>query len=266
MAEQYKTPENLRARIALHERFSSNPEPLHRWIFGRLGAPAKARVLELGCGPATFWLKNAERVPPGWRVTLSDLSLGMVQAAREAVAPLPTRFAFEVADVQNLPFSEDSFDLVMANHMLYHVPDVAKALAEVRRVLKPGGRFYAATNGVRHLQELEDFVQAHLADRLPGLEFERLSLENFTLENGEALLADVFEHVEMQSYPDALEVTEAEPLLDYILSMRRTQALVQDSGEAALSSLIAETRRELERRLERGPIRIRKATGLFIAS
>ena len=265
MIGQYKTPENLRARMALHERFSSNREEFHRWIFERLGAPAEARVLELGCGPATFWLKNAERVPPGWRVTLSDLSPGMVQAAREAVATLPAHFAFQVADAQDLPFAENSFDLVMANHMLYHVPDVAKALAEVRRVLKPGGRFYATTNGVTHLQELEDFIQAHLADRLPGLEFERLSLENFTLENGERLLADIFERIEMQSYPDALEVTEAEPLVAYILSMRRTRDLLQDVPREALDRLINEARRELERRLERGPIHIRKVTGLFVA-
>ncbi len=266
LEQQYKTADNLKARIRLHERFSVNREDFHRWLFERLEAPAEARVLELGCGPATFWLKNRERVPAGWRVTLSDLSKGMIEAAREATEDIPADFSFQIADAQDLPFEDERFDLVMANHMLYHVPDERKVIHEVRRVLKPGGRFYAATNGVTHMQEIEDFIQEQLARKLPGTEFERLSLQNFTLENGEEKLRRAFKSVQLHTYPDRLEVTEAEPLLAYILSMRRTQGLSDGVLREKQQDFIAEVNRELERRLSLGPIRITKATGLFVAA
>jgi ubiquinone/menaquinone biosynthesis C-methylase UbiE len=255
MAEQYRTPANLEARIALHERFSVNREPFHRWLFERLELPRTARLLELGCGSGLFWAKNEGRVPAGWQVTLTDLSKGMLAAAREAVRGLPATFAFQEADAAALPFADASFDAVMANHMLYHVPDDLAALREARRALVPGGAFYAATNGVTHMQELDELIAEHLAT----VAFERLSLENFLLETGEERLRQMFDQVTLHTYPDALEVTEAEPLVAYALSMRRTQAA------AAPEEAVSAFREALEQRLKHGPIRITKATGLFVA-
>ena len=250
LREQYRTADKLRARMALHQDFSLNPEDFHRWLFERLEAPAGARVLELGCGDGSLWRKNAERVPPGWRVTLVDRSRGMLEAAREVLERFPAEVTFHRADAQDLPLQDASFDLVMANHMLYHVPDVARALAEVRRVLAPGGRFYAATNGVTHMQELHDVV----AEQLPGGS-EPPSVEGFSLENGGAQLRRVFRSVELHTYPDALEVGAVEPLLVYILSLGRAAPGAKEGLRAAL-----------ERRLAQGPMRITKATGLFVAS
>ena len=74
-------------------------------------------------------------------------------------------------DAQDIPFEDDTFGCVVANHMLYHVPDLDKGLAEIRRVLKPGGKLYAATNGEAHMLELEAFVVEQFAKPL-GTDFE----------------------------------------------------------------------------------------------
>ncbi|MCH8206807.1 MAG: class I SAM-dependent methyltransferase [Chloroflexi bacterium] len=111
--------------------------------------PAVSRILELGCGPAELWVKNIDRVPSAWRITLSDLSEGMVREARQNLQSGVSRFSFAVCDAQRVPFDDESFDAVIANHMLYHVSDRQRAYAEIRRVLRPGG---AALCGHKRVQ------------------------------------------------------------------------------------------------------------------
>jgi len=154
--EQYQDAANLNARIALHQRFGTANIGWHPWVFEQLDLPTEARVLELGCGPGLLWGQNLERLPPGWQVTLSDFSLGMVEQARRSLAPSGYPFTFGQLDAQALPFVDDSFDAVIANHMLYHVPDRQKTYAEVRRVLKPEGCFYAATMSRDNMKQVAD--------------------------------------------------------------------------------------------------------------
>lgn len=151
LGEQYRDATNLLARMALHQRFSANPLGLPRWIFDQLDLPDDARIVELGCGNGALWWENCERVPPGWTVTLTDISPGMLAEARARLGELPQFTDFQPVDIQMLPFPETAFDAAIASHMLYHVPDVARALGEVRRVLRPAGVFYAATNGPDHM-------------------------------------------------------------------------------------------------------------------
>ena len=154
--EQYRDDSNLRARIDLHERFTTATEPWHRWVFDRIDLASEARILEIGCGPAELWAQNLDRIPAGWELTLADLSPGMVEKAREV---LGDRADYRVADIRELPFEDGSFDGVVANHMLYHVPDRPQALAEIRRVLGPAGRVFATTNGGEHLREIKTFYE-----------------------------------------------------------------------------------------------------------
>lgn len=139
--EQYRDASNLNSRITLHERFSTNPYGIFRWIFDHFDLPAGAHILELGCGSGQLWLKNLDRIPSGWSITLSDFSPGMLEEARGNLSQSGHPFAFQVIDAQSIPIEDESFDAVIANHMLYHVPDRAVALAEVRRVLRPGGAY-----------------------------------------------------------------------------------------------------------------------------
>ena len=123
LRKQYRDASNLNARIDLHKLYSTNTYDWFHWIFDHFEIPAVARVLELGCGPANLWQKNLHRIPEGWDITLSDLSPGMVDKARENLADSAHPFHLQTINAQDIPFPDADFDAVIANHMLYHVPD-----------------------------------------------------------------------------------------------------------------------------------------------
>ncbi|MFI5274162.1 MAG: class I SAM-dependent methyltransferase [Ktedonobacterales bacterium] len=256
LTQQYRDASNLNARIQLHQRFSTNRGNLHRWLFDQLLAALgpDARIVEVGCGPADLWRNNLDRLPPGWRVTLTDFSPGMIEAAQHALAGHEVQFAFQIADAQQLPFAAASFDAAVANYMLYHVPDRPRALAEIARVLVPGGALFAATNGPTNLRELKMLIASYM----PGSTVP-LAESAFHLGNGSAQLAPFFGTVEQRRYDDALVVTEAQPLVAYVRSLPPDHR----PTEAAL----AELAREVEARLARdGALPIEKATGVFVAT
>jgi SAM-dependent methyltransferase len=207
VTEQYASDANLRARIDLHQRFSTAKEDWHRWLFDRVAPPPGTRILEVGCGPAEFWKRNLDRIDPRWQITLSDQSAGMIGVAETV---LGDRAEYAVADVEELPFTDGSFDVVLASHMLYHVPNRPKALAEVRRVLVPGGVLHAATNGDGHMRQLDDLVG-------DDWDFARLG-DAFGLESGIPQLEAFFVDVTEERHEAGLVVTEIEPLVAYVAS------------------------------------------------
>lgn len=213
-------------------------------------------MLELGCGDGALWERSRERIPEDWSLTLTDLSPGMLEEARSRLGGAAGRFRFLAADAEEIPFHDGEFDVVIANHMLYHVMDIPRAAAEMHRVLKPGGRLYASTMSLRHLQEVETLAKAFD----PQIEVLDPVLERFHLENGEAMLAGPFRTVKCFRYEDHLLVDKAEPLIAYITStpMNAKERLV---GEA-----LERFRGELKDRLEReGSLFITKDTGFFLA-
>ena len=263
LSSQYKTAANLNARIRLHALYSTNQYGWFRWLFDRLDLPARAAVLEVGCGPGTLWVENLARVPQGWDVTLTDLSPGMVEEARANLQGSGRAFNFRQADAMSLPYPDESFDAVLAMYMLYHVPDRDKALAEMRRVLKPGGKLYAATLGRLHMYEVYELLNrfdAQAAARLPFGPRDPHAQEHrlgFVLETAGEEISRHFSRVELLRYEDALDVTEATPLVDYILS---SSGSVFDRER--IEALAAFVQAELD---ANGPIHIRKDNGLFVA-
>lgn len=249
--DQYRNAGNLEARIQIYS-FGANRHSWHRWLFDHLELPDDARILEVGCGPATMWVENRDAIPSDWHITLTDLSPGMLADARANFGDTSHHVTFRVMDAQDIPYPDGSFDAVMANHMLYHMPDRAKAISELRRVLRPGGRLYASTLGKNHMRELNEIIQM-LAPDLPY----RREL-GFLLENGADDLDVRFERVTMDRYPDTLMVTEIEPLLLYIGS-ERARAILQDERR---DLLIAWAEAQIA---EQGAVRITTDSGLFQA-
>jgi ubiquinone/menaquinone biosynthesis C-methylase UbiE len=254
LIQQYHNASNLNARAQLHIQFSKNKYGWFRWAFEQIDLPPTARFLELGCGPGWFWVENSNRIPAGWDITLSDFSPGMRQEAQQNLHNTQHPFHFEIIDAQSIPFEDASFDAVMANHMLYHVPDRDKAFSEIRRILKPGGKFFAATNGQNHIKEMDELIErfAPNTDFWGGFS----ASGSFTLENGAAQLMKYFSDVCACWYDDAMIVTESEPLVAYILSGKATQTLTDGQ--------IAELKRFVESEIAaNGGIYITKATGMF---
>ncbi len=254
VSEQYQDESNLNARIQLHDRFSINKYGWFPWVFDQLRLSPESHILHLGGGTGLLWLKNLNRIPTGWDITLSDLSPGMLQEAQRNLRDRQRHFEFAVIDAQAVPFEDESFDAVIANHMLYHVPDRTKALLEIRRVLRPGGRFYASTIGRAHLQELSELVHRFDPCADPwGADF----ADSFLLENGLDQLSEWFSRVTLHRYEDDLVITEAKPLVAYVLS-------------GATESVLADKELEFVEFVEQelalhGAINVTKDYGLFEA-
>ena len=258
VSTQYATSANLDARIRLHANFSTNSYGWQLWVFDHLLAlPADASVLEIGCGTGQLWAENATRIPSGWTIVLSDQSPGMLHKASATLAHLTRPMRFAQIDAQQIPYPDASFDAVVANHMLYHVPDLSQVLAEIARVLTPGGTLFAATNGRSHMVGLSDLAGRFNA----ALQIKRnMAIDSFLLENGAERLASVFAKVTCPIYEDAIVVDHATPLVDYIFSMV-AEDLLQPGDQEALMAFI-----NAELQAQGGQIVIEKSTGLFVAT
>jgi len=253
--DQYKDASNLNARIRLHVEFSTNPYGWFRWVFDQYELPSQARILELGCGPGDLWLDNIDRIPEGWEISLSDFSQGMLDQAWEKLVYQSHPFNFETFDAQSIPYEADHFDIVIANHFLYHVPDRPKAISEIRRVLKPGGRLYMTTIGINHMKELPDLVARFDAKNCSFLSNKDIP---FTMENGADQLKEFFSTVEQRRYQDGLRVTDVDVLVDYAFSGMRLG--LEDDRRDEFTNFIKQ-----EMAAKNGVITIKKESGMFLA-
>jgi SAM-dependent methyltransferase len=254
---QYRRSDHLTARANLHARFNVSEQPWPEWALTQIALQPGDRILECGGGPGWLW-EQAGSLPPNSGLVLTDLSDGMVAEAAAALAHYGAQAGTATADIQTLPFPDHTFDVVIANHMLYHVPDIPAAVHEAARVLRPGGLFVAATNGRDHMRELFELG----ADVFPEAPLSmRVAIRSlpFSLENGADFLASSFPIVERRLYDSHLAVDDAAALVDYMLSSAEAQAAVPEARRTAGIAAI-EARIQAE-----GPVRISKETGLFIA-
>lgn len=255
--EQYENASNLRSRIKIHELYSTNKYGWMRWYFDQLHIPENARILEVGCGDCSLWSKNIDRIPPHWDITLTDFSQGMLKDARKSLGKCNERFNYRVVDVQDIPYEDDSFDVVIANHMLYHVPDIDKAFSEIYRILRQDGYFYASTIGQNHMAEMENIVKMFVPHAVNDRSWHHT--EKFQLENGIMQVSKWFERVVLKRYDDSLIVTDAAPIMDYIIS--KSDNIKSFFTDEVLEMFMRYLEEEIK--INRG-IHITKDTGMFI--
>jgi len=249
---QYGSDANLMKRIRIHG-YSVNKTGWGGWLFRKYRLRPGMRILELGCGNALFWKDRFNLLPEGTTLCLSDISSGMIRKARKNLGPDAKKITFKVFDVRKIPFKDRSFDMVIANHMLYHVGNLPKTLKEIRRVLKPGGRFYCTTIGRNHMKELMAWIKRfNIRSNLSG----GAMAKNFGLENGRKFLSPFFRKISLLRYPDRLEVPRVRLILDYMAS----------AGDENPGPGIVKLKSYLKKiLLRKKTIRISKDSGLFIA-
>lgn len=193
---EYASEERLKTRNEAYRRLirGLNAEDV---AFEAVAERSPERVLDVGCGTGEFAERVAEEL--GAAVCAVDMSARMVEltAARGIDA--------RVADVQSLPFEDASFDCVVANWVLYHVPDVDGGVADVYRVLEPGGRFVAATVGRDHTVELWRLVGGEPTSGL-----------SFGPDNGEGILRRAFPRVERRDAEGTLVFPDPKSMREYI--------------------------------------------------
>ena len=220
LKNQYQNATNISSRINLHSLYSQNKQGWFPWIFQQCHIKPRLRILELGCGDGTLWTDNLALIPEDISITLSDISSGMLRDARRAIGSSDTRFAFRAFDCKKIPYKDESFDLVIANHVLFYCDDIPAVLKEICRVLSPEGHFLCSAYGKTHMQEVSQLVEDF--DERIVLSADKL-YERFGRENGQKILEPFFPDAKWLSYEDFLLVQDAEPLISYVLSCHGNQ-------------------------------------------
>ncbi len=252
--KQYKNDDNLSARINFHAKHSTNKQGFIPWLFEKYEFSPNTRILELGCGNGEQWQGRIEQLPNGCNLYLSDYSDGMVEIVWNKYLNI-NNFIAQRVDIQTIPFPDNCFDVVIANHMLYHIPDLSKAISEVKRVLKPKAKFYASTNGNGGIRS---FIHNSLKEIHPETNAFTEGY-SFNLQNGKGILEGFFEDVQRYDFEDSLSITDTQDLIDWIKSTKS----IADFSENDIDGLYDYFE---EIRRKEGTINIPKEVGLFVST
>lgn len=216
LLQQYIDSSNLDASVKLQDRFSSNRHGWYKWTFNNIKLDKKYKVLEIGCGNGALWSKNIDLLDKDISITLTDVCEDMINNAKKSLSNYSDIFDFEIVDPSNIPFENESFDLVIANHILFYMKDLDKVLKEIKRVLKVGGYFYSSTIDSKHMKELEGLLKGFNSNI--KISEEKIS-SKFGLENGEEILSKHFNKIKKYLYEDKLVINDTKGILEYIYSI-----------------------------------------------
>jgi SAM-dependent methyltransferase len=253
--DHYSDDRRLAARQRLWATSRRDPPfDLIPWVLDHavLESGGAEHVLDLGCGNGRWLDALAQRGHRGSTVA-GDLSYGML-------AGLDGDWPRVQLDAAALPFCDDTFDVVIAAHMLYHVEDRRRAALECRRVLRPGGRLVATTNGPDNIIELIDMVESAAGG---GWRMVMPHQERFGMHNGAEQLSVAFDYIARHDCPvNATIVTDPGAIADYVASMDDIY-----SGQVPVpwSRVVAHVRGAAERIIDLdGEVRLTNAVGAFV--
>lgn len=206
---------SLSAEIKFIDQLDSDKN-WYEWVFERLDFRDGERVLELGCGEGALWYKNESRLPQSLNVTLTEVTGDLLNSAKQNLLGKFSHFEFGVTELDKLAFPDESFDVVIANHILFFSKNVDAVLEEINRVLKKGGRFYCSTIAKEHMKELETLIKNYNKSIKLGRSGQ---LQNFGYEKAKSLLEKKFTQVKSDHYADELVIHHTDELLNYIYSI-----------------------------------------------
>lgn len=214
-SNQYSFSKKYEARIYLIRKFKTSPKSKYEWIFDHFPKNENLKVLELGCGTGLFWLANCNNIVKSWSITLSDYSEGMLETTRNNLSRLNYNFQYEIVNAESIPYSDNSFDIILANNMLYHIQNRDTAFNNISRILKDDGVFIASTMGKNDLLELHNYLYTFLENKNSKFKFREYA---FSLDNGIEQLTKHFKEVILEKYDNKLEINEVDAIINYYLS------------------------------------------------
>lgn len=264
--QAYADDAKLNIRRRTHELYTVPRIDFGQWVVDRIAWRGDERVLDVGAGPGSYFEPVKRRIPEGVHVA-GDLSFGMLRRQRQNDYAAGSHLAN--IDVQTLPYGDDSFDVVLANHMLYHVPDLDLAVQEIKRVLKPDGLLIAATNSVQNMPEFNTLYRRALL-LLTNFEYQsevlRSDAHRFSLEDGIMRLSRHFYAVARYDLPSALVFSEPDPVIAYFESTRDLQEATLPEG-ITWEAFIDVMRQQVTRLIDHsGRLVVKKLTGVIVAT
>jgi ubiquinone/menaquinone biosynthesis C-methylase UbiE len=253
-AKQYADSRKLAARARLNKEYTIAETGWFPWVAKQLPLKSGDRVLDIGCGPGWFWAATIGALPERLDLTLADLSPGMVQEAVERCQELPfASVRGQQADAAAIPFEDGSFDAVVAMHMLYHLPDPAAGIADMYRVLKPGGFLAVTTNGVGNMRKMYELTTV-----FGSAPFDPAAA-SFGYDTADRLMRSQFGNVTMSQHPASLRITEPEDVFLALTSY--------PPGDEASEAQLIEFRKAIANAFQQGNgvFEVEKETGLFLS-
>lgn len=258
----YATGEYLNKRYEIHERYSVPRIDFPAWVLGRVQWQGVKRVLDIGCGPGHYAAALGELAPDVeyYGFDYSSAMLAQHQSTHNRLAQADARF---------IPFADNVFDVVMANHMLYHVPDIAGAIGEIRRVLKPDGVLVTATNSINTMPQFyELYKRAIMVLSSPGKQINvpLPASHSFSLESGTRQLARYFFAVVRHDFPSAFVFEEVEPVMAYLESTRTLREPQLPPG-VSWDAMMLIMREQIKNQITYvGELIVHKLSGVLVAS
>lgn len=253
-AVQYADSRKLAARGRLNREYTIAETGWFPWVARQLPLRPGDRVLDIGCGPAWFWASVIKDVPENLDLTLADQSAGMVEEAVTRCTQLPFgSLTGRQAEATAMPFENDSFDMVIAMHMLYHLPDPAAGIAEMFRVLKPGGFLAVTTNGAGNMLGIYELTTVF------GSEPFDPSAAVFGYDKAKELMRARFGNVTFSQHPAHMRITDPEDVFLALTSY--------PPGDGASEAELDAFRKAIAAAFERGKgvLEVEKETGLFVS-
>ena len=255
---------SLITRRRIHQEYTVPRLDFNQWTLDRVNWRGDERVLDLGAGAGSYFAAVQARIPHGRHVA-GDISMRMIARQKEHDAPV----GCTNLNAEALPFPDDTFDVVLANHMLYHVNDIDAALVEIHRVLKPHGLLLAATNSASNMPELNTLYRRAILLLTNFRHKEEISTntaERFSLENGPAILSRHFYAVARYDLPSALIFPEAAPIIEYLDSTRDLRESTLPDG-ISWEQFMAVMRQQIVRLVAyAGQMVVKKLNGVLVAT
>jgi SAM-dependent methyltransferase len=261
---QYASKEVLESRVSIYAYLVQSEQPaaaagsFEAWVADHVAWSGRETAIDVGCGPGPYFQVLGQRAA---QVVGLDLSFGMLTSiSGERMRGV----AAVAADAQWLPIASCSVDVVVCAHMLYHVPDIALAFAEVRRVLRPGGHLLAAANGVRDKLEILQ-VWAEAATAVLGRPFHPPSWgERFNLDIAADMAAPMLEVVAVDRSEGRFVLPDAGPALVWIDSLRG--GTEGDLTDEEWQAVLEETGRRINDQVGfDGSFAVTKSSGALVA-
>ena len=258
----YKTAENLRIHEETHEKYAVPQKDFVRWTLETIDWRGGESVLDIGSGRGSHFTRLTDIAPD---IIYHALDLSPAMLVEHPAASCLTR-----SNAMQLPYADRAFDVVMANHVLYHLEDIDGGLAEIKRVLKPDGKLLAATDSIHTLPELQILLRRAIvlltSNGASQVHPPDLPCNAFALENGTRMLARHFFAVVRHDLPSQLVFTNADPAMDYLESMRelRQHSLPDDVEWDNMMLMMRQQITQLIRTM--GKLEIKMLSGALVAA
>lgn len=212
---QFETPDGLKTRVLFHHKHTHFDQNFHEWMFDHYQFNDSDKILEIGCGDGTLWQCNKDRIPKNIEIILSDISQKMIDESYLKLYDISQIKSFDLADCFHLPYDDESFEIIIINHVLMYFENLDQALKEIYRVLKKGGTIYCSTIAKDMMVERDEMLKKFDSK----ISFDQEILYNrFGYENGKEKLIKYFCNVESFDRKETYEITDMDLFYQFILS------------------------------------------------